>query len=176
VVAADRSEPFHRVVEPARRAWQSAEALVASMKSAADREARTREIQHYSQHLPENSYGRQNRETIAARETRITTRLRAIERAYRTALDPETTPAPELTQVPPARPTGNPTTNWSWNNTRAQGVTRCAALCVAKNRTGRVRPCLTPEARRRTLIAMRTRILLPVGPRMIRRNSILSAA
>jgi hypothetical protein len=78
----------------AARCWWSA---------AADREARTREVQHYAQTLPENSYGRQNRHDIAAPETRIATRLRAIESAYRTALDPETTPAPELTQVLPGR-------------------------------------------------------------------------
>jgi hypothetical protein len=66
-----------------------------------DREARTREIEQYSQHLPEDSYGRRNRENIAARETRIATRLRAIERAYRAALDPETTPARELAQLVP---------------------------------------------------------------------------
>jgi hypothetical protein len=67
-----------------------------------NREARTREIEQYSQHLPEDCYGRRNRENIAARETRIATRLRAIERACRAALDPETTPAPELAQLVPA--------------------------------------------------------------------------
>jgi hypothetical protein len=69
--------------------------------NAADCEARTREVQHYAQTLPENSYGRQNRQDIAARETRIATRLRAIERAYRTALDPDATPAPEIPQMTP---------------------------------------------------------------------------
>ena len=36
---------------------------------------------------PEGSYGRRNRQAIAARETRIATRLRAIEHAYRMAID-----------------------------------------------------------------------------------------
>ena len=39
------------------------------------------------QALPEGSYGRRNRQAIADRETRITTRLRAIEHAYQTAIE-----------------------------------------------------------------------------------------
>jgi hypothetical protein len=66
--------------------------------NAVDREAHTREIQHTAQALPPDSYGRANHHAIAARETRIATRLRAIERAYQTALDP--TPALELNQTP----------------------------------------------------------------------------
>ena len=44
-----------------------------------------REVERYAQNLPEGSYGRHNREAIAARETRVATRLRAVEQAYRTA-------------------------------------------------------------------------------------------
>ena len=44
----------------------------------------------HAQDLPEGSYGRRNRQAIAARETRITTRLRAVEQAYRTAIDHDT--------------------------------------------------------------------------------------
>ena len=64
-----------------------------------DREAHTREVQRYSQNFPENSYGRRNRQAIADRETRIAERLRAIERAYRTALDHDAMPALEPTQM-----------------------------------------------------------------------------
>jgi hypothetical protein len=39
--------------------------------------------------MPEGSYGHRNRQAIAARETRITTRLRAVENAYRTAIERE---------------------------------------------------------------------------------------
>jgi hypothetical protein len=77
-------------------------AIHAIAVNAADREARTREVRQYAQTLPENSYGRQNRQDIAARETRIASRLRAIERAYRTALDPDANPAPEPAQILPA--------------------------------------------------------------------------
>ena len=37
--------------------------------------------------LPEGSYGRRNRQAIAARETRVAARLRAVEQAYRTATE-----------------------------------------------------------------------------------------
>jgi hypothetical protein len=37
--------------------------------------------------LPEGSYGRRNRQVIAARERRISARLRAVERACRLAIE-----------------------------------------------------------------------------------------
>src|SRR6185437_4065017 len=43
---------------------------------ADEREAHIREVQSYGQTLPEGSYGRRNRQAIAARETRVATRLR----------------------------------------------------------------------------------------------------
>ena len=67
---------------------------------AGDREAHIREVEQYGQHLPEDSYGRRNRQAIAARETRVAARLRAIERAYRTAIDPDATPEADPIQVP----------------------------------------------------------------------------
>ena len=54
---------------------------------ADEREAHVREVERFGQSLPEGSYGRRNRQAIAARETRVTTRLRAVERAYRMATD-----------------------------------------------------------------------------------------
>ena len=44
--------------------------------------------------LPEGSYGRRNRQAIAARETRVAARLRAVEQAYRTAIDRDTAYTP----------------------------------------------------------------------------------
>jgi hypothetical protein len=52
---------------------------------ADEREAHIREVQRYSQTLPEDSYGRRNRQAIAARDTRIAARLHAVEYAYRVA-------------------------------------------------------------------------------------------
>src|ERR1700722_4201691 len=43
-----------------------------------------RKVERPAQNLPEGSYGRRNRQSIAARETRVTARLRAVEHAYRT--------------------------------------------------------------------------------------------
>ena len=54
---------------------------------ADEREAHIREVQSYGQTLPEDSYGRRNRQAIAARETRIAARLRAVEHAYRMAIE-----------------------------------------------------------------------------------------
>ena len=54
---------------------------------ADEREAHIREVQSYAQTLPEDSYGRRNRQAIATRETRVAARLRAVEHAYRTAIE-----------------------------------------------------------------------------------------
>ena len=54
---------------------------------ADEREAHIREVQRYGQTLPEGSYGRRNRQAISARETRVAGRLRAVEQAYRTAIE-----------------------------------------------------------------------------------------
>jgi hypothetical protein len=52
-----------------------------------EREAHLREVERFGQNLPEGSYGRRNRQAIAARESRVAARLRAVEQAYRTALE-----------------------------------------------------------------------------------------
>ena len=60
-------------------------AIFAITAHADEREAHIREVEQFGQTLPERSYGRRNREAIAAREMRVAARLRAVERAYRTA-------------------------------------------------------------------------------------------
>ena len=68
---------------------------------ADEREAHIREVEQFGQSLPEGSYGRRNREAIAAREMRVTARLRAVERAYRTANEHyEAFSLPEPTRAP----------------------------------------------------------------------------
>ena len=54
---------------------------------ADEREAHVREVERSGRNLPEGSYGRRNRQAIAARETRVAARLRAVEQAYRTAIE-----------------------------------------------------------------------------------------
>ena len=56
-----------------------------------EREAHLREVERYGQTLPKTSYGRANRQAIAAHEARLTARLRAIEYAYGTSLDHDET-------------------------------------------------------------------------------------
>ena len=79
-------------------------AIFALAAHADEREAHIREVQRHAQTWPVGSYGRQNRQAIAARETRIATRLRAAEHAYRTAIERDTaptTPEPAMTLRPP---------------------------------------------------------------------------
>jgi hypothetical protein len=74
---------------------------------ADEREAHVREVERSGQNLPEGSYGRRNRQAIAARETRVGIRLRAVEQAYRTATEHDTAyrpPEPNQTVRSPARP------------------------------------------------------------------------
>lgn len=68
-------------------------AIFAVTAHAIEREAHLREVEQSGQKMPEGSYGRNNREAIAAREARVATRLRALERAYRTAIDRDTATA-----------------------------------------------------------------------------------
>ena len=62
-------------------------AMFAIAAHADEREAHVREVERSGENLPEDSYGRRNRQAIAARETRIATRLRAVEQAYRAAIE-----------------------------------------------------------------------------------------
>jgi hypothetical protein len=62
-------------------------ALFAIAAHADEREAHIREVERFGQDLPEGSYDRRNRDAIAARETRVAARLRAVEQAYRIATE-----------------------------------------------------------------------------------------
>jgi hypothetical protein len=70
-------------------------AMYAIAAYASDREAHVREVEQFGHTLPDDSYGRHNRQSIVARETRIATRLRAVERAYRTTNEPNAPMTPE---------------------------------------------------------------------------------
>jgi hypothetical protein len=70
-------------------------ALFAIAAHADEREAHIREVERSGHSLPEGSYGRRNREAIAVRETRIAVRLRAVEQAYRTAIERDTAAKPK---------------------------------------------------------------------------------
>jgi hypothetical protein len=72
-------------------------AMFAIAAHADEREAHVREVERSGRSMPEGSYGHRNRQAIAARETRVATRLRAVEQAYRTAIERE---AAQVTALP----------------------------------------------------------------------------
>lgn len=79
-------------------------AMFAIAAHADEREAHVREVERFGRSLPEDSYGRRNRQDIAAHETQVAARLRAVEQAYRTAIDHDTTytlPEPTKTSRSP---------------------------------------------------------------------------
>src|SRR5580692_8279598 len=101
ILALARRDPETQTVSLILDATTATIALFAIAAHADEREAHVREVERSGQHLPEGSYGRRNREAIAARDTRVAARLRAVEQAYRTSIDPDTTYGPrEPTQTP----------------------------------------------------------------------------
>jgi hypothetical protein len=82
----------------------TANAVIFAVAAHADeREAHLREVEQFGQSLPEGSYGRRNRQAIAARETRVAARLRAVEQAYRMAIEREAAQAMARTSGPPGQ-------------------------------------------------------------------------
>jgi hypothetical protein len=73
---------------------------------ADEREAHIRVVEQVGAELPEGSYGRRNRQAIAARETRVATRLRAIQHASQAVAGHDTAftlPEPARALRPPGR-------------------------------------------------------------------------
>jgi hypothetical protein len=87
ILALARNDPETQTVSLVLDATTANIALFAIAAHADEREAHLREVERSGQNLPEGSYGRRNRQAIAARETRVASRLRAVEQAYRTAID-----------------------------------------------------------------------------------------
>ena len=95
-----RRDPDSRTITLIMDAATANIAMHAIAAHADERAAHVREVERSGRSLPEGSYGQRNREAIAARETRIAVRLRAVEQAYRTAIDYDTAYGPsELTQT-----------------------------------------------------------------------------
>jgi hypothetical protein len=94
ILALARRDPGSQMVSLVLDATTANIALFAIAAHADEREAHVREVERSGQNLPEGSYGRRNRQAIAARESRVAARLRAVEQAYRTALDRDATSAP----------------------------------------------------------------------------------
>jgi len=94
ILALARRDPDTQMVSLVLDATTANIAMYAIAAHADEREAHVREVERSGRNLPEGSYGRRNRQAIAARETRIATRLRAVEHACRTATGRDTAYAP----------------------------------------------------------------------------------
>ena len=87
ILALARRDPETQTVSLVLDATTANIALFAIAAHADEREAHVREVERSGRNLPEGSYGRRNRQAIAARETRVAARLRAVEQAYRAAIE-----------------------------------------------------------------------------------------
>jgi hypothetical protein len=107
-LALARRDPGSRTVTLVLDAATADIALFAIAAHADEREAHVREVERSGRTLPEDSYGRRNRQAIAAHETRVAARLRAVEQAYRTAIDRDTTYGPPDPTPTPRAPESQP--------------------------------------------------------------------
>jgi hypothetical protein len=94
ILALARRDPDTQMVSLVLDATTANIAMFAIAAHAHEREAHVREVERSGQNLPEGSYGRRNRQAIAARETRVAIRLRAVEQAYRAATEHDTASRP----------------------------------------------------------------------------------
>ena len=100
ITALARHDPETQTVTLVLDVTTASIAMFALAAHADEREAHVREVERFGASLPEGSYGRRNRQAIAARETRVATRLRAVEHACKTSADHDTTfrpPEPDRT-------------------------------------------------------------------------------
>ncbi len=105
IIALAQRNPDSQTVSLILDATTANTVLFAIAAHADEREAHIREVQRYGETLPEGSYGRRNHQAIAARETGVAARLRAVERAYRIAIERNVTSrAPEpASSSPPSQ-------------------------------------------------------------------------
>jgi hypothetical protein len=87
ITALARHDPETGTVTLVLDATTASVALFAVAAHAGEREAHAREVERSGADWPDGSYGRRNRQAIVARETRIATRLRAVEHACHTAIE-----------------------------------------------------------------------------------------
>ena len=113
ITALARHDPDTGTVTLVLDATTANVAMFAIAAHAGEREAHVREVERSGRSLPEGSWGRRNRQVIAARETRVAVRLRAVEQACRTAtgrdtgyVPPEPTWALRSAELQPGRQAG----------------------------------------------------------------------
>lgn len=95
VLALAHHDPRSRTVSIVMDSTTANITMFAVSAYAGDREAHVREVEQYGEKLPEGSFGRRNRQAIAAREARVAARLRAVEHAYRDAIERDGAVKPE---------------------------------------------------------------------------------
>ena len=106
ITALARHDPETGTVTLVLDATTASVAMFALTAHASEREAHAREVERSGADWPDGSYGRRNRQAIAARETRVATRLRAVQDAYQAVAEHSTAFAPpELAWAP--RPAGH---------------------------------------------------------------------
>src|SRR6266566_3634573 len=113
ITALARHDPGTGTVTLVLDAATASVAMFAVAAHAGEREAHAREVERSGADWPDGSYGRRNRQAIAARETRVAARLRAVEHACRTATGrdtaytpPEPARALRSAELQPGRQTG----------------------------------------------------------------------
>jgi hypothetical protein len=113
ITALARHDPDTQTVTLVLDTNTASVAMFALAAHAGEREAHAREVERSGADWPDGSYGRRNRQAIAARETRVAARLRAVEQACRTATGRDTAytpPEPTRTlrcpELQPGRQTG----------------------------------------------------------------------
>jgi len=94
ITALARHDPETGTVTLVLDATTASIAMFALVAHADEREAHIREVEQYGADLPEGSYGRRNRQAIAARETRVAARLRAVQHAYQAVAGRDTAYTP----------------------------------------------------------------------------------
>ena len=99
ILALARRDPDTQMVSLVLDATTANIAMFAIAAHADEREAHVREVERSGRGMPEGSYGRRNRQAIATREIRVAARLRAVEQAYRTAIDRDSAFMPEPTRT-----------------------------------------------------------------------------
>jgi hypothetical protein len=113
ITALARHDPETQTVTLVLDAATASIAMFAVAAHAGEREAHAREVERSGADWPDGSYGRSNRQAIAARETRVAARLCAVQHAYQATAGRDTAyPPPEPTralrsaELRPGRQTG----------------------------------------------------------------------
>ena len=94
ITALARHDPETQTVTLVLDTTTASIAMFALAAHADEREAHIREVEQSGADWPEGSYGRRNRQAIAARETRVATRLRAVQHAYQAVAGHDTAYTP----------------------------------------------------------------------------------